>query len=251
MKRRLTTAIALALAALTGCGGQSAGQSQQATSVAQTVAAVLTTTPAGAPGATPTEPPAPTSEPPTEPPTEPPAPTSEPPAPTREPPAPTSEPPTEAPTATSEPPTPTEVRVVAAVVPFGGSAEGLDGGVLAPGYQAFPDVFREVLAFRVVVRDLGAGEQDGAGVQSVSYTITRNEEDGSASQVYEKTESSPAYCMTGGDDPGCSPIALTPGAVWPNGAPIIDGEYHVEIAVVANNPDKFAFWNFDFVIKLQ
>lgn len=230
--RQCWVAAALLGLALVGCGGPSANTDSVATSVAQTVAALATPAPTVATIASTA-------------------------APTNLPAQPqtavlsTLVPPTaEPPTLTPELPTPTDERVVAAVIPNGGVSEGLDGAVLAPGYEQLPAAFSETLALRVFVRDLEVGEADGAGIESVSFSLSRLEADGNSTFVYERTEASPAYCLASGDDPRCAPIQLAPGANWPNGVAISSGQYHIEVAIVATNPDKFAFWNFDFSVEL-
>ncbi|NJN18256.1 MAG: hypothetical protein HC822_19370 [Oscillochloris sp.] len=104
-----------------------------------------------------------------------------------------------------------------------------------------------MLTLRVDVRDPDVSGDDG--IESVTFFITRYEADGSTTPVYEKVELNRAYCLFGGDDENCPAIELGPAATWPGGAAITPGDYHVEIAIVAENPARFAFWNFDFVIE--
>jgi hypothetical protein len=150
-------------------------------------------------------------------------------------------------------PTPTPPPVVAGV-PFGGSTEGLEGEVLAPGradVPAFPEPYTGILAFRVAVRDPAVGDADGAGIAQVDFFLYRVDPEGTQTEVYQRTELNAPYCMFSGDDPSCNPIELLSGATLPNGEPLLPGQYHVEIAVVPLNSNKFAFWNFDFVVELR
>jgi hypothetical protein len=143
---------------------------------------------------------------------------------------------------------------VAAVFPIGGSTQGVDGAVLVPGYSqppVPPDAFRDTLAFRVAVRDPVAGEADGDGIERVEFRVQQVDPDGNTIEVYDRVEMNAPYCMFGGDDPACNPIDLVQGAAFPNGAPLVAGQYHVEIAIFGLDSEKNAFWNFDFLVELR
>jgi hypothetical protein len=143
---------------------------------------------------------------------------------------------------------------VAAVFPIGGSTQGVEGAVLVPGYSqppAPPDAFRDTLAFRVQVRDPAAGEADGDGIERVEFRVQQVDPDGNSIEVYDRVELSAPYCMFSGDDPACNPIDLVQGAAFPNGVPLVSGQYHVEIAIFGLDPEKNAFWNFDFLVELR
>jgi hypothetical protein len=259
--RRLPAAplLALLLALLAGCGGASRAD-QLATEVAAGVAAtqaierqvatlVAATAAAGAATSTPaptevaaTSTPAPTGAAATATPTP-------------------SETPAETPTSTpaeliplpTDTPSPTPPPV-AAVFPIGGSTQGVDGSVLVPGYSQAPvppDAFRESLAFRVAVRDPAVGQADGDGIERVEFRVQQVDPDGNSIEVYDRVEMSAPYCMFSGDDPACNPIDLVQGATFPNGAPLVAGQYHVEIAIFGLDPEKNAFWNFDFLVELR
>jgi hypothetical protein len=150
-------------------------------------------------------------------------------------------------------PTPTPPPV-AAVFPIGGSTQGVDGSVLVPGYSQAPvppEAFGDTLAFRVMVRDPAVGQADGDGIERVEFRVQQVDPDGNQFDVYERVEMSAPYCMFSGDDPACNPIDLVQGATFPNGTPLVTGQYHVEIAIFGLDPEKNAFWNFDFLVELQ
>ncbi|GAB4426008.1 MAG: hypothetical protein OHK0015_06530 [Chloroflexi bacterium OHK40] len=262
--RTTLLAVVPLLFALTGCGGDSQAD-QVATRVAAGIAATQTmerqlATPVAT--AAPTTGSLPTAE-------SSPVATATPPPPavaTATPPPPAvataTPPPPAVATATSTPaelvPLPTETASptpppVAGVFPIGGSTNGVAGAVLVPGYSqppVPPDAFRDFVAFRVDARDPAVGQNDGAGIERVEFRVQQVDADGNQTDVYERTELNAPYCMFSGDDPACNPIALVQGATFPNGTPLVTGQYHVEIAIFGLNQEVNAFWNFDFVVEL-
>jgi hypothetical protein len=249
------------IALLAGCGGPSQAD-QVATAVAAGIAAtqaierqvatlVAATAAAVAPtdAATPSAEPAPTL---TAVPTEPAATATT--SPSETPAAPPTNTPAELLPLPTDTPPPTPTLPIAAVLPIGGSTQGLDGSVLVPGYSQAPvppDAFRDTLAFRVMVRDPAVGQADGDGIERVEFRVQQVDPDGNFLDVYERVEMSAPYCMFSGDDPACNPIALVQGATFPNGTPLVAGQYHVEIAIFGLDPEKNAFWNFDFLVELR
>ncbi|MCL4863512.1 MAG: hypothetical protein KJZ93_29170 [Caldilineaceae bacterium] len=235
--------------------------------VATAVAATLT---ASAPAAD--EAPAPTATPasvaaaPTATPTNPPAPPANTPTPTEtrlviEESAPAT--PTQEPTNTP-PPTPTSTPTQERLVIVESVVDGNDGNdflrgssssnqgrvVLLPGFgQAEvtrPMRFDGRIALRVEVFDTRVGLTDGDGIDHVTFRLVGDA--GGGDVVYEKTESSAAYCLFGGDEPTCSTLVFArSGNRWPNGAPIVDGDYVAQIDIVARNGESTQ-WRWAFQI---
>lgn len=146
------------------------------------------------------------------------------PAPTN-PPAPTATP-TPVQVEVSPPATPTPVRIAISPVDgddgndfLRGSSDGNNGrNILLPGFNQ-ADVedtptFRDFINLRVEVFDTRAGLYDGAGIEKVNFRIVAD--DGLGDVVWEKEELNPAFCVFGGDEPGCTAIDLRSGAQWPN-----------------------------------
>lgn len=129
-------------------------------------------------------------------------------------------------TPTAPPPAPTPVRIALSPVDgddgndfLRGSANENNGRVvLLPGFDqsAVEDTptFRDFINFRVEIFDTRAGLYDGAGIARVTFRIVAD--DGQGDVVWEKVENGPAYCVFGGNDPGCTAIDLRSGAQWPN-----------------------------------
>ena len=124
--------------------------------------------------------------------------------------------PTPAPTARLLPPTaipivPPATQTAAAqvaVIPVDGSdgnkALGNNRGVnqgrnlLLPGFAPHetsdPMVFRDKIVFQAKVFDKNVGRYDGAGIESVTFTIR----DETGEKVHERTERNAGYCVFGG-----------------------------------------------------
>jgi hypothetical protein len=170
----------------------------------------------------------------------------------------TTVPPTPTPTNTpgdlvplpTEIPSPTAVRVAEVVRLPGGSSNGVSGELRLRGLIDQPvaetPVVRGQLAFRAVVRDPAAGPNDGDGVLAVHFFVL----DPQGNIVYERVEENPAFCLSGGDAPGCDLIDIGPGGTWPDGAPVTYGVHQINMDIGAGadgvNNDRGAFW-FTFV----
>lgn len=119
--------------------------------------------------------------------------------------------------------------------------------VLLPGFSPAeatrPMVFNRRIALRVEVFDTRVGLTDGAGIESVTFRIA---DESSGDVVYEKIESSAAYCLFGGDEPLCSTLMFAQtGNRWPNGNPIYDGDYVAQIDILAANGESTQWrWRF-------
>jgi hypothetical protein len=132
--------------------------------------------------------------------------------------------------------------LVAAVLPFAGIIAGLEGAVVAPGYKQAPEIFRDVIALRVDIRDPAALQGDD-GIEAVAFQVTREDVNGSSTLIYTKVDATAPYCLFGGNEQACNPIKLVNGAKWPNGTPIIAGNYRIQIDVMADDREKGANWN--------
>lgn len=216
-------------------------QTVAAIAVAQTVAA-LTTPPAGAtalptpivlPSAT-GAPPLPTATTGIVPPTTAP-PTAIPPTAV----PPTTIPPTAAPTATATranlPP------VVENDAPGGSFPE--DGSV------AFNIIVDPTFLFRMDVRALSAGDFEGAGIESVGFSISGD------GVNYFREERTAGFCVFGGGEPTCNPWPQNEQGqyTWGVGGPVVQsGEYFVNMSVTADEPDEefFGNWNWNFPFRV-
>lgn len=161
------------------------------------------------------------------------------------------------PTATS---TPTQERlvIVESVVDGDDGNDFLRGSsssnqgrvVLLPGFSAAevtrPMRFDGRIAMRIEVFDTRVGLSDGAGIDEVIIRLI--DDAGGGDVVYEKVESSAAYCLFGGDEPTCSTLRFAQsGNRWPTGAPIVDGDYVAQIDIVATNGESTQ-WRWAFQI---
>ena len=76
--------------------------------------------------------------------------------------------------------------------------------LLLPGFAPYevadPMVFGDRIVFQAEVFDKEVGQTDGAGIESVTFTI--RDENGDI--VHERTERNPGYCVFGGGEPDCT-----------------------------------------------
>ena len=169
--------------------------------------------------------------------------------------------PTPAPAPTQAPtpaPTPTRIRIAESDVDgndgndFLRSSSNSNQGrvVLLPGLDQAevgdPPTFRDFINLRVEVFDTRAGLVDGAGIESVTFRIS--EDDGNGDVVYEKRETNPAYCLSGGDEPACAPLDLRTTQKWPSGADITNSTYLATIDIVPKQGDA-TVWRWRFVVE--
>ena len=132
-------------------------------------------------------------------------------------------------------------RIQVAVLPVDGSDgnqnlrnnRGVKSGrnVLIPGGVPYGDgdtaVFRDRVVFQVEVFDRTAGQRDGAGIESVTFTIT----DETGQEVHTRTEKTPGFCVFGGGEPDCTVWRFSEhGGQWPGGAPLQPGVHDVRIS---------------------
>lgn len=158
------------------------------------------------------------------------------------------------PTPVPDPPTPTPTPELAVFFePPGGGNKNIDGYVVFPGYSAAQLkvndlVFKDKLVFRVVAYDTGHSKKDGAGIESVTFTIF----DADDNIVHERTERTPGYCVFGGGEPVCNVwIFAQHHYRWPepyDNQPIANDDYNVKIQIKPQQGDT-ANWNFNFRIE--
>lgn len=163
-----------------------------------------------------------------------------------------------APTATSVPPPATPTPLVIEALPVDGengnltlrsSWEGNEGrNVFLPGFShnevTQPMVFRGRIALRVEVFDPQVGQRDGDGIKQVDFSI----KDENGDEVYNRKETSAAYCLFSGDDPLCSTLVFAKsGNKWPNGKLITNGDYEADISIQPQHGEN-ALWVFRFKI---
>ncbi len=154
-------------------------------------------------------------------------------------------------------PAPTQTTPLAvAVVPVDGSDGNKDLGndrgvnsgrsLLLPGFAPYevstPMVFRDRIVFRAEVFDRKVGHTDGAGIESVTFTIR----DENGDTVHEQTERNAGFCVFGGGEPDCIVWRFSEhGDKWPGGAQLLPGVHDAQIVIKPKNGDAVTwFWNF-------
>ncbi len=170
-----------------------------------------------------------------------------------------SAPPTPTPrpvTATPPPATPTRIPAIAILPVDGGCSEtpnirnsrNVKGGcnVALPGFESYevsnPMVFRDRIVFQVEVFDTNVGRTDGAGIDSVSFTINDSNR-----TVHQRTERNAGYCVFGGGEPDCTVWRFSEhGNRWPGGADLQKGPHSVQIVITPKSGEPVTwFWTFE------
>lgn len=107
-----------------------------------------------------------------------------------------------------------------------------------------------LLRIALRVEDL-PGDADGDGVTQVKFIVQTQD----GNPVYETTEGKAAFCIFGGDNPGCNPWPVTNYQLtWGAGGPALtDGTYKVRIE--AEGVDSFGTtiygnWRFDVTLDV-
>jgi hypothetical protein len=182
--------------------------------------------------------------------------------PTDTPPPPPTDTPLPAPTDTP-PPEPTATPIFVAVLPVDGSDGNQNLGnnnpvkdgrnITLPGFSqaevSDPMVFRDRMVFQVEVFDAAYGEQDGDGIEHVTFRIT----DPNDKLVHERRENQAGYCVFGGGEPDCNVwMFADEGYRWPGGDPIVNGTYSVEAVISPQNGEGVSwFWSFQVELPGQ
>jgi hypothetical protein len=119
------------------------------------------------------------------------------------------------------------------------------------GSVFFNIIVDPVFLFRMDVRDLRFGDFEGAGIESVGFSISGNEVD------YFREERTAGFCVFGGGEPTCNPWPTNEHGqyTWGVGGPVVlSGTYFVNMSVTAEQPDEefggFWNWNFDFQVTV-
>lgn len=152
--------------------------------------------------------------------------------------------------------TPVPTRIQVTVLPVDGSDGNqnlrnnrtVNSGrnVLVPGNVAYgagdTASFRDRIVFQVEVFDRTVGQQDGAGIESVAFTIT----DETGQEVHTRTETTPGFCVFGGGEPDCIVWRFSEhGGQWPGGASLQPGVHGVQIFIKPKNGAAVTwFWSF-------
>ncbi len=129
-----------------------------------------------------------------------------------------------------------------------GDRQGIQGSIFSPeGLQisADPAVFGQRISFLLVgAFDEAVGTVEGDGVDSVAFAIT----DESGTVVYQTIDNSPYYCAFGNANP-CDVWDFSAGT-WPNGTPVVSGNYNAKIQANGSTAGRFSIWTYDFAIDL-
>lgn len=152
--------------------------------------------------------------------------------------------------------TPTPIVVVQLPVPgepdlvrsTGADNNGIN--LLLPGFDAdevdYPMTFENRIGMALSIFAVDSLHQrPGSGIEQVTFKVT---DSATYRVVYEKVESESLYCLFGGDTiQECMPRSFTQlNYEWPNGKPIYDGDYEVEILI--ETKDGSDTWNLEIVI---
>lgn len=115
------------------------------------------------------------------------------------------------------------------------------------GTVSFNIIVDPAFLFRMDVRDLRAGDFEGAGIESVEFSISGDGVD------YFRREENAGFCVFGGGEPTCRPWPINEHGqyTWGEGGPVVQsGDYFVNMAVTAEQPDDNFNgnwnWNFNF-----
>ena len=175
-------------------------------------------------------------------------------------------PPTPTPAPTARLARPTEIPIVpiatataapqVAVIPVDGSDgnktlgnnRGVNSGrnLLLPGFAPYevadPMAFGDRIVFQAEVFDRAVGHTDGAGIDSVTFTIG----DETGKKVHERTERNAGYCVFGGGEPDCTVWRFSEhGNKWPSGADLHPGLHDAQIVIKPKNGEAVTwFWSF-------
>lgn len=125
------------------------------------------------------------------------------------------------------PPTPVPTPPLLVVQPIEGGGNWVSEILLSDYFPAATTS----LVFRVRAFDGDVGTNDGDGIDFVIFRIYRVDDHGDE-LVYEKKESTPAYCAFGGNEADCPAwVFADHGFTWPDGVPITEGTHRLEVEV--------------------
>ncbi len=146
-------------------------------------------------------------------------------------------------------PSPTIVPIV--IQTASADRQGIEGDVFSRGdvqISASPAIYGDKITFFLVgAVDAALGIDEGSGVLNVEFSIF----DAAGNLVYQKVETTPAYCAFGGDFP-CEPHDFAQNNyLWPSGLPLEPGNFTAEIVAIGTNPASSATWTYEFQIQLD
>lgn len=158
----------------------------------------------------------------------------------------TNLPPTPQPAAS---PTPSATATKAGPLPPNVDNDAPGGSFPEDGTVKFNIIVDPNFLFRMDVRDLTVGDFEGAGIESVGFSISGNGVD------YFREERTAGFCVFGGGEPTCRPWPTNELGqfTWGEGGPVVQsGEYFINMAVKANREDEAfgGFWNWNFNFRL-
>ncbi|MEM7129822.1 MAG: hypothetical protein AAF702_26045 [Chloroflexota bacterium] len=167
--------------------------------------------------------------------------------------------PTPIPTAPPGPPPPTPTQIIVVQLPVPGApnlvrntgSDFVGLNILLPGFAPHettnPMIFQDRIGMSLSIYAINAPSQvAGAGIRQVIFTITDLKTD---EIVYERVERSSLYCLFGGNTmQECWPRTFAQlNYQWPNGMPIYNGEYDVELYIETD--DDSGTWNLPIIIQ--
>ena len=151
--------------------------------------------------------------------------------------------PTPIPSPTAIPPTPTPVVVAQLPISIGqpSNANNPDAGDFPQGRVEWRLETSDDFLFRFYVKDTDVGDFDGAGVDTVTLTVS----DQSGNVVDSRKEGTAGYCIFGGGEPVCNPWVFEDGEYkWKStGKTVVESTYYLTIAVQPKDDDRI--WNWD------
>lgn len=161
--------------------------------------------------------------------------------------------PTDIPVPPTAPPEPTEPPIAYSDVNFSGNpvpGDEVGGKIQIAGAELNENqalVVRSFLSIRVFARFPDSATQDGAGVDNVQIAIGNDQ---TGDLVQQRIERTAGYCAFGGGEPDCVPwVFAEQNNQWPNGQPIADGSYTVNISITKlGDSEPSVFWNFQFEV---
>lgn len=146
---------------------------------------------------------------------------------------------------------PTATGVPFVIQSVSADKQGIEGDIFARGdvlKSADAPIYGDKISFFLVgAVDNSVGTNEGDGVQDVVFSIFGT----GGTLVYQKIESTPAYCAFGGDFP-CAPHDFSQNNfLWPSGLPLEAGTFSAEIVARGTTPERSATWSYEFQIQLE
>lgn len=121
-----------------------------------------------------------------------------------------------------------------------------------PDNLAYEADFNPQYFVRIRAHDTSVGDQDGDGIESVSFRVWRADDDPAVDPpLYERTEQTAGYCIFGGGEPQCNPWVLEDYLYkWnPGGELVEEGAYQLTVNIVMANGDE-GEWRYQIDLDL-